>query len=70
MQLTLLRLSHAVDFLGDVLKIGLGESAGAQKLSLFTCPGVKIPLIKVRLGGHAADLTSCANSVTRQGGLL
>jgi hypothetical protein len=45
-QLTLLDSAHALDFLGNVLDIRLGQFAGAQKPRLFIGPGVKIVIIK------------------------
>jgi len=45
-ELALLRPAHAVDFLGDVLDVGLSQLSRAQKLSLLTAPGKKIAVIQ------------------------
>ena len=55
-QLALFRPAHAVDFLGDVLDVGLCELAGAQEFGLLAAPGVEIAIVERALRGHERNL--------------
>jgi hypothetical protein len=50
-QLALLGPAHAVDFLGDVLDVGLCELAGVQELGLLAAPAVEITIVERALRG-------------------
>ena len=45
-QFALFGLSHALDFLGDVFNVGLGQFSGAQKPGLLIRPGVEVLFVE------------------------
>ena len=51
-QLTLFRPAHAVDFLGDMLDVGLSQLSRSQQVGLLAAPGIKIAIVKRALHGH------------------
>src|SRR5208337_1832397 len=54
---------HAVDFLGDMLDVGLGESAGSQQFGLLAAPGIEIAVVKRASCGHVERILTLAPRV-------
>jgi hypothetical protein len=50
-KLALLRPAHAVDFLGDLLDVGLSQPSRAQEFRLLAAPGEEIAVVKRGLPG-------------------
>jgi hypothetical protein len=66
-EVALLGASHALDFLGDVLDVGLGEPAAAQQLGPLEAPGKKVAVVKRGLRGHDAKIGVPLGGVYRKG---
>jgi hypothetical protein len=62
-QFALLRPAHAVDFLGDVLDVGLSQLSGPQQFSLLAAPGVEIAIVEQALLGHGRGIRRLAFAV-------
>ncbi len=59
-KLALLRPPHAVDFLGDVLDVGLRKLTPPQELRLLAAPGVKIAVVKRATRRHGERIRRLA----------
>ena len=64
-QLALLRPAHAVDFLGDMLDVGLSQFPSSQELGLLAAPGEEIALVEDALQGHDGKIGGSRAQVTR-----
>ena len=64
-ELALLRPAHAVDFLGDMLDVGLSQFSRPQQFGLLSAPGVEIAIIEWALFGHERRLRRWAFPVYR-----
>src|SRR5689334_12107871 len=64
-EFALLRPAHAVDFLGDVLDVGLGQFSRPEEFSLLSAPGVEIAIVERALRGHARRIGSPTGGVHR-----
>ena len=65
-QLALLRPPHAVDFLGDMLDVGLSQFPRSQELGLLAAPGEEIALVEDTLQGHDGKIGGSRTQVTRR----
>ena len=66
-QFPLFRLAHALDLLGDVPEIRIGDIAGAQQIRLFAAPSVKVSIVWGRLRAHECMLPFDAGFVHAPG---
>ena len=66
-ELAPLRPAHAVDFLGDMLDVGLSQFSRSQEFGLLAAPGEEVTLVKDALHGHWARVRRSAFSVYRSG---
>ena len=59
-KLAFLRPPHAVDFLGDMVNVGLSQFSRAQEFGLLSAPGVEIPIVEWALCRHGRRLRRLA----------
>ena len=64
-QLALFGPAHAVDFLGDLLDVGLCELSRPQEFGLLTAPGKEVAIVELALRGHGRKIVSLAHGVHR-----
>ena len=68
-EFALLGFAHALDFLGDRLKVGFAGPASAQERRLFEGPGVEIAVVQGASRRHSTKATpalqACRSFVSR-----